>query len=71
MTHYPCLEAVDKYYLLKETICHVCSTKGVVPCFMPKFAEGTLGNGCHVHISAWKNGANITEAAVFHFFIFQ
>ena len=53
------MQSIDNYQLARETIHHHFSSKGLVPCFLPKSSE-EAGNGCHVHLSLWKDGKNIT-----------
>ena len=43
MTHYSCLEAVDKLTLLRETIKYVAFRRGLVASFFTKASEDSLG----------------------------
>ena len=42
-THYPCLEALDKLILVRETIKYSAAKRGLVACFFPKTSEDGLG----------------------------
>jgi glutamine synthetase len=52
------MKAVDNYLLTKEVLSHHFMTKGMRAVFLAK-TPGDYGNGCHVHISLWRNGENV------------
>jgi len=52
------MKSVDNYILTKETIYHHFKAIGKRAVFLPKTCSD-LGNGCHVHLSLWKDGFNI------------
>lgn len=53
------LAACDQHILLKETIRALARSQGLSASFAPKVAEDFPGNGCHVHLSLWKDGKNV------------
>ena len=52
------MKAVDGYLLAKEVISHHFMTKGLRAVFLAR-SNDMYGNGCHVHISIWRNGENV------------
>ncbi|HEX2315529.1 MAG TPA: glutamine synthetase family protein [Thermomonospora sp.] len=50
--------AADTSVLVRETIRAVTHGYGMRPSFSPTVVPGGVGNGCHVHLSVWRNGAN-------------
>lgn len=52
------LKAVDNYLLAKEVITHHFMTKGMRAVFLARSID-EYGNGCHAHISLWRNGENV------------
>lgn len=52
------LQACDQQILLKETIRALARGHGLCASFAPKVAENSPGNGCHLHLSLWKEGKN-------------
>lgn len=53
------MTTLDNYHRVKEAISHHFRQKNILACFLPKV--GTFGNGCHIHMSLWKDGVNITD----------
>ncbi|MGQ0572232.1 MAG: glutamine synthetase family protein [Armatimonadota bacterium] len=51
--------AADRHVLLREAVRGVAIRHGLAASFAAKpFPEG-VGSGCHLHLSAWKNGRNL------------
>jgi glutamine synthetase len=53
------MTTLDNYHLIKEAISHHFREKNILACFLPKV--GAFGSGCHIHMSLWKDGVNITD----------
>jgi glutamine synthetase len=51
--------AADRSVLVRQTIRAVSQRHGLRTSFAPSVVPGTVGNGGHVHISAWRDGANL------------
>ncbi|MEP6697018.1 MAG: glutamine synthetase, partial [Pseudonocardiales bacterium] len=51
--------AADRSVLVRQTIRAVSAHHGIRPTFAPSVVAGTVGNGGHVHLSAWREGANV------------
>ena len=51
--------AADRLVLVKETIRAVSEGHGLRASFAPMVVAGGVGNGCHLHVSAWVQGANL------------
>ena len=51
-------KAIDDYLITREVISHHFHSKGLRAFFLPK-APNEFGNGCHIHISLWKDGENV------------
>jgi glutamine synthetase len=51
--------AADRSVLVRQTIRAVSQRHGMRASFAPSVIPGTVGNGGHVHISAWRDGANL------------
>jgi glutamine synthetase len=51
---------LDGYYLAKEIIALHFKQRGMVVTYLPKPTPEEMGNGCHMHISVWRDGKNIT-----------
>lgn len=54
--------AADDSVLVRQTIRAVSHRHGVRASFAPSVVAGTVGNGGHVHLSAWRDGRNLFEA---------
>jgi glutamine synthetase len=51
--------AADRLVLVKQTIRAVTLAHGLRASFAPVVVVGQVGNGCHLHLSAWANGRNL------------
>ncbi|MDQ3896793.1 MAG: glutamine synthetase, partial [Actinomycetota bacterium] len=51
--------AADRAVLVKQTIRAVSHSYGFRPSFAPVVVAGQVGNGGHLHVSAWSGGANL------------
>jgi glutamine synthetase len=51
--------AADTVVLVKQTIRAISFAHGLVPSFAPVVVLGQVGNGGHVHLSAWSAGVNM------------
>lgn len=51
--------AADRVVLVKETIRAVAQTHGLRVSFAPVVVAGQVGNGGHLHCSAWSDGRNL------------
>ena len=51
--------AADRVVLVRETIRAVTMAHGLRASFAPVVVAGSVGNGRHVHLSAWHSGANL------------
>jgi glutamine synthetase len=53
------LHAADQLLLLRFTARHVARRHGLELSFAPVVVAGGLGSGCHLHLSLWRDGANL------------
>lgn len=53
------VEAADTTMLVRHTIRAVSARHGLRVSYAPVFAEGTIGNGGHLHLSLWQQGRNL------------
>lgn len=53
------MAAADQYVLLRNTVCRIARRHEFKASFAPVVVPGAVGNGTHLHFSAWKNGANL------------
>ena len=51
--------AADSQILFTETVNAVAEAHGVDASFRPTPFDGLPGNGCHVHLSVWREGENV------------
>lgn len=51
--------AADRLVLVKQTIRAVTQAHGLRASFAPVVVVGQVGNGCHLHLSAWAEGRNL------------
>ena len=51
--------AADRQVLVKQTIRAVSHGYGLRPSFAPVVVAGQVGNGGHLHVSAWSGGTNL------------
>lgn len=54
------LGAADQHLVYRETVKAVAHQHGLVASFVPKLFEAAAGSGCHLHLSLWQGGQNIT-----------
>lgn len=54
------LTAADQQIIFRETVRGVAINYGLTASFLPKIFATQAGNGCHLHLSLWQNGENIT-----------
>ncbi|WP_042376093.1 glutamine synthetase family protein [Streptacidiphilus melanogenes] len=57
------LGAADDAVLVRTTIRGVSAQHGLRASFAPAFEPGGVGNGGHLHLSAWRDGRNLLAAA--------
>jgi glutamine synthetase len=55
----PPVGAADDNVLVRQTVRAVGHRAGLRTSFSPSVVAGTVGNGGHVHLSAWRDGANV------------
>lgn len=53
------VQAADRLVLVKQTIRAVSQAYGLRPSFAPVVIAGRVGNGGHLHLSAWSRGRNV------------
>lgn len=53
------VRAADDSVLVRQTIRAVSQRHGLRVSFAPAVVAGQVGNGGHVHLSAWRNGTNL------------
>jgi glutamine synthetase len=53
------LTAADQFLLLRQTICRIAQQYGFRASFAPVVIPGEVGNGSHIHFSAWREGKNL------------
>jgi len=51
--------AADTLVLVRQTIRAVSARAGLRVSFAPKVLHDGVGNGCHIHLSVWRDGANL------------
>lgn len=56
------LRAADHQVIFRETARGVALRHGLVASFLPKIIESAAGSGCHLNLSLWRDGHNITGA---------
>ncbi|MGK7900065.1 MAG: glutamine synthetase family protein [Hormoscilla sp.] len=54
------LEAADNQIAFRETVRGVAIEHGLKASFLPKIFADKAGSGCHLHLSLWQEGKNIT-----------
>ncbi|MFC0109769.1 glutamine synthetase family protein [Kibdelosporangium aridum] len=59
VAHQDPVTAADHLVLVRETIRAVTINHGLHASFAPKVVAGGVGNGCHVHLSLWREGENL------------
>jgi len=55
----PALRSATNQIVFRETIRAVAAKHGLKSSFLPKIFSDKAGNGCHLHLSLWKDGKNI------------
>jgi glutamine synthetase len=53
------IAAADRYVLLRMTLRQLAAKYGWTVSFAPIVFAGSVGNGCHLHFSAWRDGRNL------------
>jgi glutamine synthetase len=53
------LQACDHQVMFRETVRAVAQKHGLRASFLPKIFSDKTGNGCHLHLSLWRDEANI------------
>lgn len=54
------LGAADQHILYRQTVRAVARQHGLIASFVPKIFPDAAGSGCHLHLSLWQGGENIT-----------
>jgi glutamine synthetase len=62
MLYTDALEAADRQIVFRETVRAIAHRHYLTASFLPKIFAETAGNGCHLHLSLWHDGKNITPA---------
>ncbi len=55
------LEMSDRHSLYKQCVKEIADPLGVSVTFMAKYASDGAGSSCHIHVSLWRDGANIFD----------
>ncbi len=53
------LKTCDNQIVFRETVRAIAGKNGLIASFLPKIFVDKAGNGCHLHLSLWKEGKNI------------
>ena len=53
------ITAADQFLLLRQTICRIAQQHGFKASFAPVVIPGEVGNGSHIHFSAWSADMNL------------
>ena len=56
----PALRAADQHIIYRETVRAIARRHGLIASFLPKLFDSAAGSGCHLHLSLWRQGQNIT-----------
>jgi glutamine synthetase len=56
--HAGAVAAADRHILLREGVRGVARRHGLAASFAPKPLPDAAGNGCHIHVSLWRDGRN-------------
>src|SRR5271165_26926 len=51
--------AADDAVLVRQTVRAVGSRHGLRTSYSPSVVAGSVGNGCHLHLSIWRDGSNL------------
>jgi len=57
--HTGVLQAADRQVAFRETVNAVAMEHGLIASFLPKIFADKAGNGCHLHMSLWRDGVNL------------
>jgi glutamine synthetase len=57
------LTSCDRAIFFRYMVEAMAQERGLIATFMPKPFAHLTGNGCHMHMSLWKDGANVFDAA--------
>lgn len=57
------LAAADSQVVFRDTVHGVAARHGLVASFLPKVFEDKAGSGCHLNLSLWREGRNVTGDA--------
>jgi glutamine synthetase len=60
MRYTEALKAADWQVVFRETVTAMAHRHYLTASFLPKIFAETAGNGCHLHLSIWHDGKNIT-----------
>ena len=60
MRYAPALRAADQHIIYRETVRAIARRHGLIASFLPKLFDSAAGSGCHLHLSLWRQGQNIT-----------
>jgi glutamine synthetase len=58
------LTTCDRAVFYRYMVESLAQQRGLIATFMPKPFQHLTGNGCHFHVSLWKDGANVFERSV-------
>ena len=61
INHNDPMSAADQQITFRETIHAVAQRHGLAATFLPKPFPDSAGSGCHIHLSIWRDGRNITD----------
>jgi glutamine synthetase len=61
IAHEAALTAADHQLVFRETVHAVAAHFGWVATFLPKPFPDQAGSGCHLHLSLWKDGQNLSK----------
>ncbi|HEX5191580.1 MAG TPA: type III glutamate--ammonia ligase [Solirubrobacteraceae bacterium] len=56
------LKTCDRAIFFRYMVESLAQQRGLIATFMPKPFSHLTGNGCHFHISLWRDGVNVFEA---------
>lgn len=54
------MAAADQQIVFRETVRGVALQQGLTASFVPKLFADQAGSGCHLHLSLWQQGENVT-----------
>ncbi|MBK1986769.1 glutamine synthetase [Sphaerospermopsis aphanizomenoides BCCUSP55] len=60
MRYTEALAAADWQVVFRETVKAIADRHYLTASFLPKIFAESAGNGCHIHLSLWRDGKNIT-----------